>query len=181
MRTRSFPSIPLPAGKESILLPAQGLSILPCPQHPPGKGHLLLWQKNCHATKATAECRKPCRAIDPGRVETSSKLRQLKNLCTQIVTIWKARLCSHCLLTWENGLHSQHRIPPDQYSEQSQPSLRSLPRAPAAGTVQPAAGLEEQRLMPALPAPKHQMSPGQIYFQILTQSQYWICNHRLQF
>lgn len=35
--------------------------------------------------------------------------------------------------------------------------------------------------LPASAAPKCQMSPGQIYFQILTQSQYWICNHGLQF
>jgi len=54
MLTRSFPSIPLPAGEERILLPAEGLSSLPRPQHPPGKGHLLLWQKICRVTEATS-------------------------------------------------------------------------------------------------------------------------------
>lgn len=54
MFTWSVPSISLPVGKESILLPAQGLSSLPCPQHPPRKGYLLLWQKNCHVTKVTS-------------------------------------------------------------------------------------------------------------------------------
>lgn len=190
MLTWSFPCILLPMGKESILLCVLELSTHPGSQHPPGKGHLLPWQKSCHVTKILLKCHKPCGAMSPGGVGTSSKLWQVSSLCPHTVTVRRARLCSRCRPTWGKGPIPRTESPTSDQAEPAVPvAVAAAMPVPVAvqspcsrsRTVQPTAGLQEQCLMPPLPAPKCQMSPGQIYFQILTQSQHWICNHRLQF
>lgn len=165
MLALSLPSILLPMGKESIPQPPQ----ITAPSWE-GASPALAEKLSCHQDTAQAP-----------QALWSNKPRKGWDM-EQTVAVQQPLPSTVTCGEPDSAAQLGKRVPaPEASPGQWASRAGAVPVVPLQLAAPAHSWLQEQGLMLPLPAPKCQMSPGQIYFQTLTQSQHWICNHRLQF